>query len=145
MRRLNAQYGEERLGGTAFPFGGALLDVAGQQVGQFVGLVAGQAVMEGVGSCASVDSAIPLAVVVLVAGPGFETTAPRGVGDEESRAPATLVKASQVPLAEVRGAICVRVEHIGDGLLPCRQRVLMSGDAVVDRKSTRLNSSHRCI
>src|ERR1017187_4973149 len=98
MRRLNAQYGEERLGGTAFPFGGAFLDVAGQQVGQFVGLVTGQAVMEGVGSCASVDPAIPLAVVVLVAGPGFETTAPRGVGDEESRAPAAFVKASQCHL-----------------------------------------------
>jgi hypothetical protein len=105
--RLHAEYGEERLGGAGFPFRGAIPDVAGQQIGELVGLVTGQPVMEGVGSGAAVDPAIPLAIVVFVAGPVLETAAPRRIGDEESRAAIAFVKASQMPFAEVRGAISV--------------------------------------
>jgi hypothetical protein len=76
--------------------------------------------MKGLRARASVDPAIPLAVVVFVACPGFEAAAPRGVRDEKGSASIAFVKASQVPFAEVRGALSVPVEHVGDSSLAFR-------------------------
>src|SRR5258708_7023062 len=87
--------------------------------------------MERVRAAAAMHPAIPLAVVVLVTAPRLESAAARGIGDEEGGAAIPLVEATEVPFAEIRGVVSVRIEDIGDGLLAFRQRVLVTGHAMV--------------
>jgi hypothetical protein len=131
VRRLDAECGEERFSIAVLLRLSAVLEVADQEIGELVRFIAGEPVVERILSCAAVDPAIPLAVVVLVTGPGLEAAAAGRVGDEEGGAAVALVPAAEMPFAEVGGMVDILVEDVGDGLLSGGKRVLVAGDAVV--------------
>jgi len=111
VRRLHAHHGEERLRRAP------LLEIADEQVGELVGLVAGEPIVKRLGARAAVDPAVPLAVVVFIAGPRLKSTAPRRVGDKERGAAIALMESAEVPFAEISRVVAVGVEHVGNGLL----------------------------
>ena len=115
MRGLNGQRSEERLLVRA-----ALLQVLDKEVGQLIRLVAGQAVMERVLADAAVDPRVPLAVVILVPGPGLEPAALVGVRNEHGATAVRFLPAEQVPFAEPGGLIPVLGESVRDRLLAVR-------------------------
>jgi len=87
--------------------------------------------MESVRARAAVHPTIPLAIVVFITSPRFKAAAPRGIGNKESRAAVSLMPPSEMPFAEVRRVIPVRIEHFGDRFLTLRQRVLVSWHAMM--------------
>ena len=93
VRRLYAKRGEERLARVLFLFLRSFFHITDQKIGQFIGFETRQSVMECVLVSASVNPTVPLAVVVVVAGPVLEAAALGRVGDEESRASVPLVPA----------------------------------------------------
>ncbi len=131
VRRLHREDREEGLPPARGALPPALAQVGDGEVGQRVGLVAGQAIVERPLPRATVDPRIPLAVVVLVAGPRVEVATPLRRHDVHGAPPVTLVPAVEVPLAEVGGLVAGPFEDGGDGRLAGRQGIFVARHALM--------------
>ncbi len=87
--------------------------------------------MKGTVIFAAVNPAIPLAVVVFVTDPGFESAAPFWRPDVYRAAIVALVVTVEVPFAEVGGVEAVVVEDVGEGGHAGGHLVFVTGHALV--------------
>ena len=88
--------------------------VINNHIGQTVGFIPGQPIMEGICPYTSMHPAIPLAVVVLVANPRFKTTSLVRRNDVHGCAPIPLLETTQMPLSKVCGVKAVLIEDVSD-------------------------------
>jgi hypothetical protein len=90
VRGLDGNDGKERLALPRFHLFAAFLQVFDQQVGEFIGFIARQPILECVLSGAAMHPAVPLAVVVFIANPVVETTTPVGRNNVQAGAAVAL-------------------------------------------------------
>jgi hypothetical protein len=82
-----------------------------------------------------VNPTVVLVVIVLVPNPRLKSSTPLGRNNVERPSAGALVKAVEMPLAEVGGVVSVVVEHVGYCLLFGVEPILVAGNRAVGIQS----------